>query len=290
MPNRTKFAGVSGGWRGEIPALTCSAYRPKLANMVDVLHVPAFEDNYIWLIRGATPGKVAVVDPGDAEPVLGFCAAHKLEPAAILCTHHHHDHVGGIEDLVARNAIPVYGPAAERIPRCSQALTGDETVELTALGLRFRVIAVPGHTRGHIAYYGHGLLFCGDTLFSAGCGRLFEGSAEQMHASLSKLAALPPDTAVYCAHEYTADGLRFAAAVEPQNPDVPAHQRQVASWRAADRPSLPSTIGLERRINPFLRSDQPEVRAAAQRFAGRSLDSEASVFAAIRRWKDGFRA
>ncbi|UCH53652.1 MAG: hydroxyacylglutathione hydrolase [Pseudomonadota bacterium] len=257
--------------------------------MVDVLHVPAFKDNYIWLIRGTAPNKVAVVDPGDAEPVLAFCATHGLEPGAILCTHHHHDHVGGIEDLHARFRLPVYGPTAERIPACSHPVSGDDVVDLPGLGLMFRVLAVPGHTRGHIAYYGHGLLFCGDTLFSAGCGRLFEGTAEQMHSSLGKLLALPPDTAVYCAHEYTADGLRFAAAVEPQNSDVRAHQRQVATWRAMNRPSLPSTIGLERRINPFLRCDQPDVRAAATRIAGQPLDSEASVFAVIRRWKDGFR-
>lgn len=257
--------------------------------MAAVLHVPAFEDNYIWLVRGGPARHVAIVDPGDAAPVLRYCTEHGLTPCAILCTHHHHDHVGGIEDLVRHNAIPVYGPATEPIPCITHRVQEGDLVELPELELALRAIAVPGHTRGHVAYYGHGLLFCGDTLFSAGCGRLFEGTAQQMHESLGKLAALPPDTAVYCAHEYTRDGLRFAAAVEPQNPDVRAHQREVAALRAQDLPTLPSTIGLERRINPFLRSHVPAVRAAAERIAGHRLDSEVSVFATIRRWKDNFR-
>jgi hydroxyacylglutathione hydrolase len=246
-------------------------------------------------VRGTKPGAnasarhVALVDPGDAAPVLAYCSAHGLTPSAILCTHHHRDHVGGIEELLAHCAMPVYGPATEPIPGRTHGLVDGATVALEELGLTFRVIGVPGHTRGHIAYYGHGSLFCGDTLFSAGCGRLFEGSAEQMHESLARLAALPPETAVYCAHEYTADGLRFAIAVEPDNHDVSAHRRQVAAWRAANRPSLPSSIGLERRINPFLRCDQPGVRAAAEHFAGHPLATEASTFAAIRRWKDTFQ-
>ncbi len=258
--------------------------------MADVLHVPAFEDNYIWLIRGASARHVAVVDPGDAEPVLAYCAAHNFEPSAILCTHHHRDHVGGIAELRAHHTnIPVYGPANEPIPQRTHALSHGDQVVLPHLDLQLRVLGVPGHTRDHIAYFGHGWLFCGDTLFSAGCGRLFEGTPAQMYESLARLAALPAGTAVYCAHEYTADGLRFAAAVEPDNEDVRAYQLQVAAWRAAGRPSLPSSIGLERRINPFLRWDCPAVQAAAERVAGRALDSGASVFAAIRRWKDEFR-
>jgi hydroxyacylglutathione hydrolase len=269
--------------------LTLSETGFRLAGMAAVLHVPAFEDNYIWLIRGGSGRQVAVVDPGEAAPVLAYCAAHGLTPCAILCTHHHHDHVGGIEDLLRHREVPVYGPAAELIPGLTQRLRHGDVVELPELALAFEVLAVPGHTRGHIAYYGHGLLFCGDTLFSAGCGRLFEGTAEQMHESLGRLAALPPETAVYCAHEYTADGLRFAAAVEPDNPEVRTRQREVAALRARGLPSLPSSIGLERRINPFLRSHVPAVRAAAERIAGHRLESEACVFATIRRWKDGFR-
>jgi hydroxyacylglutathione hydrolase len=269
--------------------LTFSVTGFTLAAMAAVLHVPAFEDNYIWLIRGGSARHVAVVDPGDAAPVLAYCAERELTPCAILCTHHHPDHVGGIEDLVRHDAIPVYGPAAERIPCVTHRLKDGDVVNVAELALAFQVIGVPGHTRGHVAYYGHGMLFCGDTLFSAGCGRLFEGTAEQMHASLGRLAALPPDTAVFCAHEYTADGLRFAAAVEPDNPDVRTRQQEVATLRAQGAPTLPSTIALERHINPFLRSHVPEVRAAAERAAGRQLDSEAAVFAAIRRWKDNFR-
>jgi hydroxyacylglutathione hydrolase len=257
--------------------------------MVAVLHVPAFEDNYIWLVRGSSARHVAVVDPGDASPVLAYCTEHRLTPCAILCTHYHYDHVGGIEDLVKHHAIPVYGPAAERIPCITRRVQDGDVVSVPELALAFQVISVPGHTKGHVAYYGHGMLFCGDTLFSAGCGRLFEGTAEQMHESLARLAALPPDTAMYCAHEYTADGLRFAAAVEPENPDVRTRRQEVSRLRAQGLPTLPSTIALERRINPFLRSHIAAVHAAAERAAGFRLDSEASVFAAIRRWKDDFR-
>jgi hydroxyacylglutathione hydrolase len=257
--------------------------------MASVLHVPAFEDNYIWLIRGDDPGRVAIVDPGDAEPVLAALEHERLTPAAILCTHHHGDHVGGVEALVARYPMPVYGPAREHIAAVTHPVVDGDRVTLQPMGLSFEVLEVPGHTAGHIAYFGHGMLFCGDTLFSAGCGRLFEGTAEQMHASLSRLAALPEETLMYCAHEYTASGLRFALAVEPDNTEARRHLDAVNEWRAQNRPSLPSTIGLERRINPFLRANAPAVRAAAEHKAGRILDKEVEVFAVVRRWKDAFR-
>ncbi len=257
--------------------------------MVNVLHVPAFKDNYIWLIRGETGNGVAIVDPGDAEPAIRALEREQLRPQAIFCTHHHNDHVGGVAELARRYAIPVYGPAHEPIPAITHRLEDGSRLELAELGLRFEAIATPGHTRGQINYYGHSLLFCGDTLFSAGCGRLFEGTAEQMHASLSRLAALPEDTKVYCGHEYTEANLRFSLAVEPDNRDAREHLERVRAWRAQDHPSLPSTIGLERRINPFLRSAAPSVRKAAQNHAQQTLDSETEVFATIRRWKDGFR-
>ncbi|MDO8705812.1 MAG: hydroxyacylglutathione hydrolase [Sulfuricaulis sp.] len=257
--------------------------------MTDVLHVCAFEDNYIWLIRGKSPGHVAIVDPGDADPVLAALEKLSLKPAAVLCTHHHGDHVGGVEEILKHYTIPVYGPARERIPALTQRLQQGDRVDLPELGLGFDVLDVPGHTAGHIAYYGAGMLFCGDTLFSAGCGRLFEGTAEQMHASLAKFAALPEATQVYCGHEYTEANLRFALTVEPDNTDARAHREQTRTLRSKHLPTLPSTIGLERRINPFLRSGVMAVRRAAEMHSGDRLSSAIEVFAAVRRWKDSFR-
>jgi hydroxyacylglutathione hydrolase len=257
--------------------------------MEPVLHVPAFEDNYIWLIRGRrAPQQVAIVDPGDAEPVLAALRAQKLTPVAILCTHHHGDHVGGVAELLAEYALPVYGPAREHIKGVTHPLKEGTRVALPELDLDFGVLDIPAHTAGHIAYHGNGMLFCGDTLFSAGCGRLFEGSAEQMAQSLAKLAELPDDTAVYCGHEYTAANLRFALTVEPDNRAAQAHLAQVQTWRATGHPSLPSTIGLERRINPFLRSHEPVVRASAERHANRTLATATDVFTELRAWKDRF--
>lgn len=257
--------------------------------MVNVLHVPALKDNYIWLIRGETGDGAAIVDPGEAEPVVRALERGQLRPSAILCTHHHNDHVGGATELARRYAIPVYGPAHEPIPAVTHRLEDGSPVDLTELGLRFKAIATPGHTRGQINYYGHDMLFCGDTLFSAGCGRLFEGTAEQMHASLGRLAALPEHTKVYCGHEYTEANLRFALTVEPDNREAREHLDRVRELRAQGLPSLPSTIGLERRINPFLRSAASSVRKAAQNHASQALASEVEVFAAVRRWKDDFR-
>lgn len=259
--------------------------------------IPAFTDNYLWTL--VEDNSAVVVDPGDAVPVTRFLDERKLTLAAILVTHHHPDHIGGLAPLLERGAVPVYGPAAEsgRIRLLSHAIDDGDVVEM--LGHRFEVLAVPGHTLGHIAYYcaepaGHdqpGLLLCGDTLFSAGCGRLFEGSPEQMHTSLTRLAALPPQTRVYCTHEYTLANLAFAQAVEPGNGDIAAHIAQVRAWRAGNRPSLPSTLALERRINPFLRTGEPGVREAAAAWSGaEALPTDGAVFAALRRWKDGFRA
>ncbi len=260
---------------------------PELA----VTRVPAFEDNYLWLVHGAghASRKVAVVDPGDPGAVLTALAAEGLELAAILVTHHHGDHVGGVLELAKRFAVPVYGPAGEDIPGRTVALREGDEVAISALGLRFRVFDVPGHTAGHIAYYGHGAVFCGDTLFSGGCGRLFEGTPRQMLASLDKLAKLPPATRVYCAHEYTAANLRFAAAVEPGNGALREYQGVVTALRARGEATIPTTIGLETRVNPFLRTRLPDVRQAAIAHAGQPLADDAAVFAAVREWKNGFR-
>lgn len=256
--------------------------------MTHVLHACAFDDNYIWLI-GDDAGRVAVVDPGDADPVVAALEAGSLTPVAVLCTHRHHDHVDGIEDLLRRYPMPVYGPAREPIPARTHALQEGDRVRVPGTAIELAVLDTPGHTSGHIAYTAPGLLFCGDTLFSAGCGRLFDGTAAQLHESLERLAALPEDTAVYCAHEYTLDGLRFAAAVEPSNADVLAHRAWAGERRAAGRPTLPSTIGLERRINPFLRCGQPSVQRAVAAHCGHELSGLVNVFAELRRWKDGFR-
>jgi hydroxyacylglutathione hydrolase len=258
--------------------------------MLQVSPVRAFSDNYIWLIRApADPRAVVVVDPGDDRPVETALRQMDLELRAILVTHHHHDHVGGAAALAARHAAPVYGPAREALPCAAETFDEGDTVDLAPLGLRFDVMGIPGHTLGHIAFAGHGAVFCGDTLFSAGCGRLFEGTATQMLDSLDRIAVLPDGTAVYCGHEYTLSNLRFAAAVEPDNTDVRETLAEVRQRRERDEVTLPSTLGRERRINPFLRTRTPSVRAAAERHAGRLLPTATDVFAAVRAWKDGFR-
>ncbi len=251
--------------------------------------LPALDDNYIWMLHDGR--QALVVDPGDETPVLQALQEQALQLAAILVTHHHADHVGGIDALRAATAAPVYGPAGESLPEPVQRMDEGDTLQL--LGLRWQVLNVPGHTAGHIAWYcpdagGQPLLFCGDTLFSAGCGRLFEGTPAQMLASLDKLATLPDATRVCCAHEYTLSNLRFAQAVEPDNPAIAAHRQHCEALRAQMRPTLPSTLGLERQINPFLRSRQPAVRAAVQARSPDAL-SEVEVFAALREWKNQFR-
>ncbi|HET9820442.1 MAG TPA: hydroxyacylglutathione hydrolase [Burkholderiaceae bacterium] len=257
---------------------------------MELVALPAFDDNYIWMLHDGT--RALVVDPGDEDPVNDALDARGLELAAILVTHHHGDHVGGIDALRARLRGPVFGPADERIPQPYTPLADGQVVEV--LGVTFEVVRVPGHTAGHIAYASHpsdgraALLFCGDTLFSAGCGRLFEGTPAQMHGSLTRLAALPDATRVCCAHEYTLSNLRFAAAVEPANADVEAHRIWCEAERAAGRPTLPSTIGRERRINPFLRVGEPGPRAQALA-RGAPADDPVSVLAALREWKNQFR-
>jgi len=257
---------------------------------LDVRPITAFKDNYIWLLTGPDdPCAVAVVDPGAADPVLRALAAGKLRLDAILLTHHHADHVGGAAELVAATGAAVFGPAREHMPVEVRRLAGGDHARLPELGLEFGVIDVPGHTAGHIAYVGHDALFCGDTLFSAGCGRLFEGTAEQMLASLDALATLAESTRVFCGHEYTQANLRFAMTVESGNSDIVNYARQAEALRAASLPTLPSNIGLEKRVNPFLRSRLDNIRSSAEGHAGVALPTPVAVFAEVRRWKDTFR-
>ena len=253
--------------------------------MIEVHAIPAFVDNYVWvLVENAA---AVVVDPGDATPVHRFLDEHALRLQAILVTHHHPDHVGGLQALSAPG-VPVYGPRAEaaRIAGLTHLLDGGDQIEV--LGHAFQVLALHGHTQGQIGYLGGDLLFCGDSLFSAGCGRLLGGTAQQAHATLQQLAALPPRTRVYCTHEYTMANLAFAHAIEPDNPALLKHIAEVRGLRAGGEPSLPTTIGLERAINPFLRTDMTAIRIVAERWAGEPLSSPSQVFAALRRWKDGF--
>lgn len=257
--------------------------------MEPVIPVCAFEDNYIWLIRGQSKHRAAIVDPGDAQPVLDYLAQHQVTPVAILCTHHHWDHVNGIDELLSNYEMPVYGPAQEQIPRVTDKLQEGDQITLDGLGVTLNVLDVPGHTAGHIAYYGASMLFCGDTLFSAGCGRLFEGTAAQMFASLNKFAELPATTQVFCGHEYTLSNLDFARQVEPDNAAIRQYQQAAARRRHEEQPTLPSTIDLERQTNPFLRTQAPTVRAAVENRAGRKIPSQEGIFAALRLWKDHFR-
>jgi hydroxyacylglutathione hydrolase len=256
--------------------------------MIQIDALPAFSDNYLWLLQDSGKRHCAVVDPGDAAPVLAWLAEHEgWQLTDILVTHHHADHVGGVERLKSITGARVIGPARERIPARDLALA--EGDRITVLGLDFQVLEVPGHTLGHIAYY-HAdpqrpLLFCGDTLFAAGCGRLFEGTAEQMYHSLARLAELPDSTLVYCTHEYTLSNLRFAQAVEPQNATIARRLSEVQAWRAEGRISLPSNLALERETNPFLRSAEPTVR---ERVAEHRNGTPSEVFASLRAWKDRF--
>ncbi len=253
--------------------------------MLTVSRIPAFKDNYIWLLHSGN--SAVAVDPGAAQPVLDLLRREGLTLVGILITHHHDDHQGGVADLLAEYSAEVFGPAQESITGITQPLQGGETIHIDALNLEFQVLAVPGHTCGHLAYYGAGNLFCGDTLFGAGCGRLFEGTAAQMADSLARLAALPDDTAVYCAHEYTEANLRFALAVEPGNPHVQERVRQVTAARAQGLPTIPSTLALEKATNPFLRCQESEVRASA-RTRKADLGDAVDVFAVLRAWRNGF--
>jgi len=259
--------------------------------MLNIIPIPAFKDNYIWALHDRQ--LAVVVDPGDAAPVRAWLDAQQLKLAAILCTHHHNDHVGGICELAQLYNVPVYGPRHENIPCISHAVGEGDEIDITELGIHFKVLDIPGHTHGHIAYLITGKaevargVFCGDTLFGCGCGRLFEGTAAQQHHSLQRLTQLPDDTLVYCAHEYTEANIRFALACEPGNAQLLQRQVDARALRAAGQPTLPSTIMLEKSTNPFLRCAEPEIiRTLSQH--GLNDGAELAVFTALREWKNHF--
>ena len=254
--------------------------------MMEVRTVHAFDDNYIWLIGCKGQPHVAIVDPGDEDPVIERIEQDGLQPEAILITHHHGDHTGGAATLARRYEIPVYGPANERITSVTHPLKEGDTVDLPGCGLHFEVLDTPGHTLGHICYLGHDALFCGDTLFAGGCGRIFEGTPEQMYQSLEKIRALPDHTQVYCAHEYTIANLTFALVAEPDNPDTRRRIEQAQALRADGKDTVPFSMAEEKKTNPFLRNHVPELILAAEKFAGHPLPRPAEVFATVRYWKD----
>lgn len=254
---------------------------------VNIFPIKAFNDNYIWALDNQT--HCIVVDPGDSAPVLEFCKKNQLTLCAILITHHHWDHTGGIDALVSRfPGIPVYGPHNKTIKQITHHLSQGDRIVLPKLDIEFSIIEVPGHTLDHIAYYGDSGLFCGDTLFSAGCGRLFEGSPQQMFTSLAKLTALPANTAVYCTHEYTLANIAFAEAAEPNNQALLEYKQWVKQQRKNNNATLPTSIHKELAINPFLRCYSQELISNVSQNMGVEVTSEQDVFASLRSWKDNF--
>ena len=271
--------------------------RQVMSSLYKIIPIKAFSDNYIWAITNKHNKTAAFVDPGDANVCIDFLEEHQLTLNAILITHHHLDHTGGIEALMAycqqhQWPLTIYGPANEEISFCDVKLVENDVVNLPALNINLRVIDVPGHTSGHIAYFSvndtQPLLFCGDTLFSGGCGRLFEGTPAQMLNSLTKLANLPEITNVYCAHEYTQANLSFALAVEPQNKVLMNYSAQVSELREKGISTIPTSIKIEKEINPFLRCKQPSIQASAKAFHLNTKTTELDTFTTIRRWKDQF--
>lgn len=255
--------------------------------MLQITPIPAFADNYIWMLQRTGSRSAVLVDPGETRRIMRLVDEQGIRPVALLITHHHSDHVGGIKQLLEKfPEMIVYGPANENIAGVTHKLQQNDRISIPEIDATFEVLEVPGHTRGHIAYYGEGVLFCGDTLFACGCGRLFEGTPEQMTDSLKKIAALPAQTRIYCAHEYTLDNIGFARWVEPDNDDLMQRDDQDMASQEQGIPTVPSTLELELKTNPFLRFNQQVVKAAAEKFAGKPLRTDAEVFAAVRYWKD----
>lgn len=267
---------------------------------LDIYAVPAFDDNYLWIISSDQPNKrdglcpAFVVDPGDGPAIIEALEYNQLKLKGILATHHHFDHVGGIEELQDRYDASVFGPELERIPQRTRALSGGETLKLSGLNCSCEVMFLPGHTKGHIAYFfkdafDHPVLFCGDTLFAGGCGRLLGGTADQLFESLETIKQLDPATRIYCAHEYTVANLQFAIAVEPNNEALQQRLNDAIAARERGEPTVPSRLQDELETNPFLRCDSPEVVASAMARLPDYGDDPLSVFTILRKWKDGFK-
>ncbi|MGJ8681498.1 hydroxyacylglutathione hydrolase [Paraglaciecola sp.] len=254
---------------------------------LQVFAIKAFNDNYIWCVHNQE--FCIVVDPGDAGPVLEFCHTHNLTLCGVLITHHHWDHTDGLDSLIRINPqLSIYGPNSHKISQVTQTLVEGQSLNIRQLDLNLSILEVPGHTLDHIAYYSEVGLFCGDTLFSVGCGRLFEGSPEQMFNSLSKLNELPAQTKIYCTHEYTLANITFAQAVEPNNKDLAAYKLWAEKQRQQGQATLPSSLANELAVNPFLRCNQTEVVQGVEQNANQKLNSEQDVFTALRKWKDNF--
>lgn len=255
-----------------------------------IVGLPAFQDNYIWMVIHPKNQHAIVVDPGESAIVLETLQREGLTLEAILVTHHHYDHTAGIAEIIKAFPVPVYGPKEDNIPTVDHKMNRNDTLKLPKMELSFQAISIPAHTLGHIAFYGNGWLFCGDTLFSGGCGRLFEGTAAQMFQSLQRLAALPKSTEVYCGHEYTLDNIKFALTVEPNNQETIKYQNYVISRRNKNLPSLPSTIEQELKINPFLRCNCSEIRQSIATHFRSKYDQNEAVFTHLRKWKDSWSA
>jgi hydroxyacylglutathione hydrolase len=262
---------------------------------IKVIAIKAFSDNYIWAVTNGN--NAALVDPGDADVCISFLEEKQIILNTILITHHHADHIGGIEKLVTyckkkQWPLTIYGPAHENIPKCDIKVKENDVINLLDIAINFTVLDLPGHTKGHIAFfsdsYSNPLLFCGDTLFSGGCGRLFEGTAQQMLTSLNKLTKLPDDTKVFCAHEYTQANLNFALTVEPTNENLQNYSKKVKELRANNQATIPTSIGIEKQINPFLRSQEHAVQASAIAFDNSTKANSLDTFTTVRRWKDQF--
>lgn len=273
--------------RGTLRSTATPEIHQTAESILHLIPLPAFADNYIWMLHDDA-GQAVVVDPGDAAVVEHALLERQLQLRAILLTHHHHDHIGGVAELLGRHPVPVYAPVDDRIVEATIRVSDGESIELTSPDVRFEVLAIPGHTLSHVAYVGDGLLLCGDTLFSLGCGRLFEGTPAQMLASLDRLSQLPGETLVCAGHEYTEANGRFAHTVEPDNPSLQARLREVAGLRTRQLPTLPSSLADERACNPFLRIDAGPVADWCRRQHGGASDRIAR-FATLRSAKDVFR-
>ena len=257
--------------------------------MLTIHPIPAFRDNYIWVIHNHS--YAAVVDPGAAFPVIEYLGLEKLQLCAILITHHHSDHTGGIMELTQLFNVPAYGPCNESIAEVTHPLQENDLIQLQELALDLSVMDIPGHTRGHIAYYGSkpfAMVFCGDTLFSCGCGRIFEGNAVQMYQSLQKLSQLPDETRIYCTHEYTLGNIQFARKADPENSKLIELEIATQQLRQQGIPTLPTLLSLEKAVNPFLRCDQPALINSAQQHAAMPLLDPSGVFSVLREWKNNF--